>query len=74
MIVYANGKLLGTNPSGETEAISSAQQGNITKIYINTDNIEGQLDTMIVELKKLAFQMAMMTDTVLLDADVGDRE
>lgn len=57
---------------GDLLNISGETQNNKAQLYVNTDNVEDLLHDLIVEMKKINFQLAIMTDTSLQDEDVGD--
>jgi len=57
---------------GDELTLSGETQNNKAHLFVNTDNVEDLLHDLIVEMRKINFQLAIMTDTSLQDEDVGD--
>jgi hypothetical protein len=70
MIIYANGKVLGTDPDGNTSEIGvTGPEGDELKV----SNLESSdlLSYMLKELKKMNIHLSLMTDVILNDEDIG---
>lgn len=69
MIVYANGKVLGTDQNGNTSEIA-AQGINSDQLKISDFESQDYMRTMIAELKILNFHMSLLTDTTITRDDI----
>jgi hypothetical protein len=70
MIIYANGKVLGTDPDGNTSEVGvTGPTGDELKV----SNIDSQelLSKIWKELKKLNIHLSLVTDVALTNEDVG---
>ena len=71
MIVYANGKVLGTDQNGDTSEIT-AHGMNGDELSVSDFESRDYLQTMVKELKILNFHMMLLTDTAVEEEDIGD--
>ena len=69
-----NGELItiaSVENNGSTINLSGATQNNQNQLYVNTDVLEDTLNSLLKEMKKINLQLAIMTDMVLQDEDMG---
>ena len=69
MIIYANGKVLGTDPAGNTSEVGvTGPTGDELKV----SNVDSQelLSSIRKELKKINIHLSLMTDVIINNADI----
>ena len=71
MIVYANGKVLGTDHLGDTQPIT-AQGADSDELKMSDFESRDHLLSIITELKILNFHMSMLTETTVKEEDIGE--
>ena len=69
MIVYANGKVLGTDSNGNTSEIA-AQGINGDELKVSDNESRDTFRSILAELKIMNLQMAVLTDTTILRDDI----
>jgi hypothetical protein len=71
MIVYANGKVLATDPEGDIQSIGvvGADQD---ELKTNDHEQENILSKILKELKKNNLHMSILTDIYIRDSDMED--
>ena len=71
MIVYANGKVLGTDQDGNTQPIA-AQGVDSDELKMSDFESRDYLQAMVKQLKILNFHMMLLTETAVKEEDVGE--
>ena len=69
MIVYANGKVLGTDQNGDTQDIT-AQGIRSDELKISDFESRDYLETIVDQLKILNFHMMLLTETSVEEEDI----
>jgi hypothetical protein len=69
MIIYANGKVLGTDTAGDTQPIT-AQGPEVDELKVSDMETRTHLNNIIKELKILNLHMAILNDTNISRSDV----
>jgi len=69
MIVYANGKVLGTDSNGNTQEIS-VQGPKLDELKVSDNESRDSLNNIIKELKILNIHLSILTDMNITRQDV----